>query len=53
MDRVKAMASEHPEWKSTEPFKSVLADDMQGVMKSREKGLIEIVNATHCGFWKL
>jgi len=49
LDRVKALASEHPEWKTTEPFKSVLADDMKGVMKSGEKGLIEIVNATHSG----
>jgi len=49
LDRVKALASEHPEWKTTEPFKSVLADDMKGVMKSGEKGLMEIVNATHSG----
>lgn len=49
MDRVKKMASEHPEWKTTEPFKSVLANDMHGVMKSGEHGLLQIVNATHSG----
>jgi len=49
MDRVKALASEHPEWKTTEPFKSVLANDMHGVMKSGEHGLLQIVNATHSG----
>jgi len=49
LDRVKALASEHPEWKTTEPFKSVIANDMNGVMKSGEKGLLEIVNATHSG----
>ncbi len=49
MDRVKALASEHPEWKTMEPFKSVLADDMNGVMKSGEHGLVTLVNATHSG----
>lgn len=49
MDRVKALASEHPEWKTTEPFKSVLADDIKGVMKSGVPGLLELVNATHSG----
>ncbi len=49
IDRVKALASEHPEWKTTEPFKSVLNDDMKGVMKSGKKGLLELVMATHAG----
>ncbi|PHS36776.1 MAG: haloacid dehalogenase [Sulfurovum sp.] len=47
MDMVKKHVSEHPEWKTTEPFKSVLANDIKGVMKSVEKGLISLVNATH------
>ena len=49
LDRIKATASEHPEWKTTEPFKSVLANDMEGIMKSGEKGLMAIVNASHSG----
>ena len=49
MDRVKSLAPSHPEWTNTEPFKSVLADDMAGVMKSGEHGLLQIVNATHSG----
>jgi phosphoserine phosphatase len=49
MDRVKEMATKYPEWKTKEPFKSVLADDMHGVMKSGEHGLLELVNATHSG----
>ena len=49
LDRVKALAPSHQEWKNTEPFKSVLANDMAGVMKSGEHGLLEIVNATHSG----
>ena len=49
MDRVKALAPQHPEWKTTEPFKSVLDNNMTGVMKSGEHGLVTLVNATHSG----
>ena len=49
LDRVKALAPEHPEWKDTEPFKSVIAGDMKGVAASGEKGLLQIVAATHAG----
>jgi len=49
LDRVKAMAPDHPEWESTEPYKSVLNDDMEGIMASGMKGLLEIVMTTHAG----
>ena len=49
MDRVKALAPQHPEWKVREPFKSVLANDMAGVAAMGEKGMLEIVAATHSG----
>lgn len=49
LDRVKAEAPKHPEWKTTEPFKSVLADDMKGVMATGEHGLMELIMATHTG----
>ncbi len=49
LDRVKVLAPEHPEWKDTEPFKSVLAGDMKGVIASGKKGLAEIIAATHAG----
>jgi phosphoglycolate phosphatase-like HAD superfamily hydrolase len=49
LDRVKALAPHHPEWQQLEPFKSVLAGDMKAVMASGEKGLLEIVAATHFG----
>lgn len=48
-DRVKAEAPKHPEWKTTEPFKSVLANDMNGVMATGEHGLMELIMATHTG----
>ncbi|MCX7097071.1 MAG: HAD family hydrolase [Methylococcales bacterium] len=49
LDRVKAAAPEHPDWKTTEPFKSVLANDMKGLMASGEHGLLELITATHTG----
>ena len=49
LDEVKAQANEHPEWKDKEPFKSVLAGDMKAVAAMGEKGMLEIVAATHSG----
>ncbi|NJN28678.1 MAG: haloacid dehalogenase-like hydrolase [Cyclobacteriaceae bacterium] len=49
IDQVKALAPEHPEWKNTEPFKSILNDDLQAVMSSGMEGLVQIVMASHAG----
>jgi len=49
LDRVKAMAPSHPEWKTLEPFKSVLAGDMAGVAAAGEHGLLQMIAATHAG----
>src|SRR6476646_1642537 len=46
LDRVKAMAPEHPEWKDMDPFKSVLAGDLKGVLAGGDKALMAIVAAT-------
>jgi phosphoglycolate phosphatase-like HAD superfamily hydrolase len=49
IDRVKALAPEHPEWRTTQPFKAVLENDMEALADSGEKGLLELVMATHAG----
>ncbi len=49
LDRVKAMAPDHPEWKTTQPFQAVLENDLETLGKAGEKGLMEIVGATHAG----
>jgi phosphoglycolate phosphatase-like HAD superfamily hydrolase len=49
LDEVKKQANQHPEWKDKEPFKSVLAGDMKAVAAMGEKGMLEIVAATHSG----
>ncbi|MCP4620137.1 MAG: haloacid dehalogenase-like hydrolase [Bradyrhizobium sp.] len=48
-DRVKAMAPKHPEWKKQQPFKAVLEKDMEALAASGEKGLLQIIAATHSG----
>jgi phosphoglycolate phosphatase-like HAD superfamily hydrolase len=49
IDRVKAMAPQRPEWRTKEPFKSVLAGDRAALAKLGEKGLLQIIAATHAG----
>jgi len=49
LDRVKALAPEHPEWQSEEPFRSVLAGDIKAALASGEAGLVKLGMATHAG----
>jgi phosphoserine phosphatase len=49
IDRVKALAPQHPGWKTKQPFKAALEGDMKALAASGEKGLIELVMATHAG----
>jgi hypothetical protein len=48
-DRVKAMAPQHPEWKNRQPFKGLLEGDMKALATSGEKGVLEIMAASHTG----
>ena len=48
-ERVKELAPQHPEWKTTQPFKALLEGNMKTVGESGMKGLMEIVVATHSG----
>lgn len=49
LDRVKAMAPMHPEWKDTQPFKAVLEGDMKTFAEPGERGAAELVMVTHAG----
>lgn len=49
IDRVKALASKHPEWKTKQPFQAVLENDLAALAASGERGLVELVMATHAG----
>jgi len=48
-ERVKKLAPQHPEWKTKQPFKALLAGDMKTVGASGMKGIMEILMATHSG----
>src|SRR5258707_4769385 len=49
LDRVKALAPQHPEWKDKEPFASLLKGDLKGALAGGEKAIFEIVTVTHSG----
>ena len=49
LDRVKALAPQHPEWQTTQPFKAVLDNDLKALGAAGEKGLVELVMASHAG----
>jgi len=49
IDRVKTLAPEHPEWRERQPFQAVLEDDLRALAESGERGLLELVMATHAG----
>jgi phosphoglycolate phosphatase-like HAD superfamily hydrolase len=49
LDRVKVLAPEHPEWKTTEPFASVLKGNVKGALSGGAPALLAIVGATQEG----
>jgi phosphoglycolate phosphatase-like HAD superfamily hydrolase len=49
LDRGKALAPQHPEWKDRQPFKAILEDDAKSLLAFGEKGIGELVMATHAG----
>jgi hypothetical protein len=49
LDRVKALAPQHPEWKTKEPFASLLKDDLKGALAGGEHAILEMMAVTHTG----
>ena len=49
LDRVKVLAPQHPEWKTKQPFKRLLATPKEQTVAVTEHELLEIVMATHAG----
>src|ERR1700750_3166047 len=49
LDRLKALAPMHPDWKTRQPFAAVLDGDLKALMESGEKGLVELIAVTHAG----
>jgi phosphoserine phosphatase len=48
-DRIKQLAPQHPEWKTQEPFASVLKGDTTAALAGGESALIKMAMATHAG----
>ena len=49
MDRVRALAPKHPQWKTKQPFKAVLDRDIKALAALGETGFLKIMAATHTG----
>jgi phosphoserine phosphatase len=49
LDRVKALAPQHPEWKVKEPFASLLKGDLKAALSGGDKAILELFMATHTG----
>ena len=49
IDRIKQLAPEHPEWKTEQPFKAVLEDDLEALGASGMEGLMKLVMVSHAG----
>ena len=49
LDRLKALAPQHPEWKTKEPFASLLKGDLKTALAGGDRALLKLVMATHAG----
>jgi hypothetical protein len=53
LDRVKALSAQHPEWKTREPFASLLEGDLKKGFAGGERALLDLLMATHAGMTTL
>ena len=49
LDRVRALAPQHPHWQTQEPFASLVRGDLSAALAGGDHELLEIVMATHAG----
>lgn len=49
MDRVRDLAPQHPEWRTQQPFRAVLENDLAALAASGEHGAAQLIMATHAG----
>lgn len=49
LEDVRKLAPQHPEWRTTEPFKFVLEDDLAGLAAAGVPAIMELLAATQCG----
>jgi len=49
IDRIKALAPQHPEWEDKEPYAALLRGDLKAGLAGGEHAILDIVMATHAG----
>lgn len=49
LDRIRALAPQHPEWRTTQPFQAVLENDLAALADSGEHGLLTLLGAAQSG----
>ena len=49
LDRIRALAPEHPEWKTTQPFKGTLEGNLDAVLAGGEQSVLQVIAASHSG----
>ena len=49
IDRIRALAPQHPEWKAQQPFQAVLDNDLEALTDAGEQGLLQLLMASHAG----
>jgi phosphoserine phosphatase len=49
LDRIKALAGSHPEWKHEQPFQAVIEGNTKALLAGGEQALLKIVAASHTG----
>jgi phosphoglycolate phosphatase-like HAD superfamily hydrolase len=48
-DRLKALAPQHPEWRTEQPFKAALEGDRATLADAGERGLVALIMEIHAG----
>ena len=49
LDRLRALAPQHPEWKTEQPFAAALKGDVKGALASGEPAVARLLAVTHAG----
>jgi phosphoglycolate phosphatase-like HAD superfamily hydrolase len=49
LDRVKALAGQHPEWRERTPFRYVLDGDIKAILAGTPRDRLELIAASHAG----
>jgi hypothetical protein len=49
LDRLRALAPQHPEWKTEQPFAAALKGDVKGALAGGEPAVARLLAVTHAG----